>query len=269
MKIISDKSKLIKFINKEKNLGFVPTMGALHKGHISLVKKSLQQCNRTIVSIFVNKPQFEKKIDYSSYPRILKKDIAILKKLKVDILYIPRTKQIYPYGPNKKIKISPFAKELCGKSRPGHFKAVVDVVDRFIKIINPKKIFLGEKDMQQLKIIENFIKNRHKYTNVVGCKTIRDLNGLALSSRNFLLTKNEKKIGSKVFKLLFKNKSKIVKNNKLLKKIKNDITILGVDKIDYLKIINVNMINKPYNNKKKYKIFIAYYLRNIRLIDNI
>ena len=142
MKIFLNKTKLIKIIQHEKNLGFVPTMGAIHKAHIYILKKSISLCNKTIVTIFVNKPQFNKINDYKKYPRNLKKDISILRKCKVDYLYLPSTKQIYPIGPNKKIKISSFSKKLCGKFRPGHFEAVVDVIDRFIKIIEPNKIFL-------------------------------------------------------------------------------------------------------------------------------
>ena len=146
MKIILNKNKLLRLIKAKKNLGFVPTMGGIHFGHISLIKKSISQCDMTIVSIFINKPQFNRKKDFKMYPRVLSKDIAILKKLKIDFLYLPSVKQIYPKGVNKKIKISSFSKKLCGKFRPGHFKAVVDVIDRFIKIIRPQKIYLGEKD---------------------------------------------------------------------------------------------------------------------------
>ena len=135
MKIISHKNKLIKLIYNEKNLGFVPTMGGIHLGHISLIKRSIRECKKTIVSIFINKPQFNKKSDFIRYPRTLKKDISKLKKLKIHLLYLPSVKEIYPNGPNKSIKISSLEKKLCGKNRPGHFKAVVDVIDRFIKII--------------------------------------------------------------------------------------------------------------------------------------
>ena len=162
MKIISNKSDLFKFINKEKNLGFVPTMGAIHAGHASLIRKSIHQCSKTIVSIFINKPQFNKKSDFLKYPRVLKRDIATLRKLKVDYLYLPTQYQIYPEGSNRKIKISPFKKKLCGKNRPGHFDSVVDVVDRFIRIVKPKRIYFGEKDMQQLIIIQHFVKNNYK-----------------------------------------------------------------------------------------------------------
>ncbi len=160
MKIILNKKKLIQVLKKEKDLGFVPTMGAIHKAHIYIIKKSISLCKKTIVTIFVNKPQFNQVYDYKKYPINIKKDISILSRCKIDYLYLPTAKQIYPFGYNKKIKISSFCKKLCGKFRPGHFEAVVDVIDRFIKIINPNKIFLGEKDMQQLKIIEEFIKKK-------------------------------------------------------------------------------------------------------------
>ena len=148
----------------------------------------MSECDNSIVSIFVNKPQFNKKSDYKKYPRLLKKDILVLKKLKVNYLYLPSEIQIYPNGQNKNIKISSFEKKLCGKFRPGHFKAIVDVIDRFVRIIKPKRIYFGEKDMQQLKIINHFIKKNHKNIKVIGCKTIREKNGVACSSRNFLLS---------------------------------------------------------------------------------
>ena len=129
MKIFLTKIKLSQFVKNEKNLGFVPTMGALHLGHVSLIKRSLSQCNKTIVSIFVNKPQFNMKSDFKKYPKTLNKDIKILKRLKVSYLYLPTHNQIYPDGINKNIRISNFKKKLCGKFRPGHFEAIVDVVD--------------------------------------------------------------------------------------------------------------------------------------------
>ena len=136
MKIVLSKNKLIKYIYKEKNLGFVPTMGALHLGHLSLIKKCKSQCDKTIVSIFINKPQFHRINDFKNYPRTFKKDIKKLRDLKIDYLYLPSNNQIYPNGHSKNIEISSFGNKLCGKTRPGHFKAVVDVVDRFVKIIN-------------------------------------------------------------------------------------------------------------------------------------
>ena len=269
MKIVLHKNKLINFIHNEKNLGFVPTMGAIHPGHISLIKRSIRECKKTRVSIFVNKPQFNRESDYKKYPRDLKKDISVLKKLNVDLLYLPHEKEIYPNGYNKKIKIISFKKKLCGKFRPGHFMAVVDVIDRFVKIIKPKRIYLGEKDMQQLKIIEDYIKKNHKEINVVPCRTIREKNGLPYSSRNINLLKNEKILASKVCKLIKLKKREIIKNRNKVNFIKEKIFNFGVNKIDYIKLININKIIKPFYKKNKYRVFIAFYVGKTRLIDNI
>ena len=269
MKIITTKKQLKKFVLIQKNLGFVPTMGAIHVGHISLIKKSIMQSNKTIVTIFINKPQFNKKIDFLKYPKMLNKDISVLGKLKVDYLYLPSVKEIYPDGVNSNIKISTFEKKLCGKSRPGHFKAVVDVIDRFIKIIRPSKIYLGEKDMQQLKIIEHFVSKNYSSIKVVGCKTIREKNGIACSSRNFLLTLNEKKIASRIYRYIKNIKKKLIMKQIDLIKIKKKFYMLGVKKIDYIKMLDINKIIYNHKKNKKFKIFIAYYLRSVRIIDNI
>lgn len=269
MKIITSKKKLIKILQDNKNIGFVPTMGAIHKAHVTLIKKSKNLCDKTVVSIFINKPQFNKIKDFIYYPRVMKKDISMLKKNKVDCLYLPSTKQIYPKGANKKIKISPLSKILCGKFRPGHFEAVVDVVDRFIKIIKPQKIYFGEKDMQQLKIIEDFVKKKHPKCKIVPCKTIREKNSIAYSSRNILLSTDQKEIASNVFNLIKKNKKNLINNKISVIKIKKIIYSMSVKKIDYIEILNINKIIKPFKKKIKYKIFFAYYLGSTRLIDNI
>jgi len=269
MKIFLDKKKLAKITSFEKNLGFVPTMGNLHYGHISLIKKSISQCNRTIVTIFINKQQFNRKSDYTNYPRTINKDVSILKKLNVDYLYIPKHNQIYPHGYNKKIKIHSFSKKLCGKYRPGHFEAVVDVIDRFINIIKPNKIYLGKKDLQQLKIVQNFVSRKYKKIKVIGLQTVREKNGIPFSSRNNLLSKKQKAIASQIYKILLKNKINLITNKVKIKSIKKNIFELGVRKMDYLKLIDINKITKSFDNKKKYKIFIAYYLGSTRLIDNI
>jgi len=269
MKIIYTKKQLVNFVLKQKNLGFVPTMGAIHVGHASLIKKSIKQSDKTIVTIFINKPQFNRKNDFLKYPRMLNKDISILAKLKVDYLYLPSKKQIYPNGPNNNIKISAIKKKLCGKYRPGHFIAVVDVIDRFIKIIKPAKIYLGEKDMQQLKIVEHFVKKEHPGIKVVGCKTIREKNGIACSSRNFFLSTKESFIASQIYKIIVEQKKNVIKKKLSLDKLKNKIYLLGVNKIDYLEMHDVNKLIKPFLKINNYKIFIAYYLGKTRLIDNI
>lgn len=268
MKIINSKKKLAQLRN-ESSLGLVPTMGAIHTGHISLIKKSISECKKTIVSIFINKRQFNNKKDYKKYPRILKKDLSLLKKYNIDYLFLPKEKIIYPKGGSKNLQVDPFSRKLCGKNRPGHFKAVVDVIDRFIKLIKPSKIYFGEKDFQQLIIVKNYIKRKKINTTIVKCKTIREKNGLALSSRNLLLSRNERKIASKVYKMILNNKKKILNKKITIKKVKQEILNLGVKRIDYLELLKINKIIYPPKKKVKYKIFIAYYMNNIRLIDNI
>ena len=184
-------------------------------------------------------------------------------------MYITDNKSIYPNGADKNIKIHSFNKKLCGKLRPGHFKAVVDVINRFIHIIKPNKIYLGEKDFQQFLIIKDYVNKKYKNISIVKCKTVREKNGLAYSSRNYLLTKNEKITAGKIYKIISRNKKKIIKKILNLKKLKKEIYKLGVSKIDYVKIININKVVKQISKKNKYKIFFAYYLRDVRLIDNV
>jgi len=268
MKIFFNKKRLIKEIQNTKDLGFVPTMGSIHRGHLSLIKKSKKLSSKTIVSIFVNKPQFNNKNDFKKYPRSIKKDINLLKKIKINYLYLPSAKEIYPHGRSKKIKISKWKKILCGKNRKGHFESVVDVVDRFIKIIKPDKIYFGEKDFQQFAIIREFIIRNNIKTKPIICPTIREKNGIAFSSRNFLLKKKEKIIASSVFKIIKKNKSKIIKNTFYIKKIKNILMSMGIKKIDYLEVLDIRKILNEKTKKKKFKIFLAYYIKKVRLIDN-
>ena len=269
MKIFYNKKDLTSELNFEKNVGFVPTMGALHKGHISLIKKSKLQCNKTLVSIFVNKPQFNKSNDYKNYPRNINYDIKLVKKNKVDYLYLPKSNEIYPNGTSKNIRINSFHKRLCGKFRPRHFHAVVDVVNRFINIIRPRNIYFGEKDLQQLLLIKDFFKNKNIKTKVVMCKTVRENNGIPYSSRNLLLKNEHKKVAAKITKYIKSNKTKIIKKKIKLNNIKKLIYRMGVDSIDYVNVININQIIKPYNKKKKYKIFFSYNINKVRLIDNI
>ena len=160
MIIFKSINKLNKEVNFKANIGFVPTMGALHKGHISLINSSKKKCKKTLVSIFINPSQFNKKSDLQNYPRNLKKDIKILKKHKVDYLLIPRTKEIYEKNREKKIKLSKKDKIMCAKYRPGHFEGVLAVINQFLKKIKPKKIFLGDKDYQQLFLIKKLIKKK-------------------------------------------------------------------------------------------------------------
>ena len=269
MKIITSIFDLNKEIKDYKNIGFVPTMGSLHDGHISLIKKSLKLSNKTIVSIFVNPKQFNNKKDYKRYPRNIKKDLRILKRLKVDFVYLPKIKDVYKFANKVKIKLKKQDKILCAKYRKGHFEGVINVMTRFTQIINPTKIFMGEKDFQQLLLVKRYIEKNFK-SKIISCKTIRAKNKLALSSRNILLTKKNLKKAGQIAKnlIIFKKelfKKKDLKN--LISTKKNELIKKFDIKIDYLELRNTKNL-KLTNKIKDTKIFIAYYINNIRLIDN-
>ncbi len=270
MKIFKDRHTLQKEILKTKGISFVPTMGGLHKGHISLIKKSKKSKFRTLVSIFVNPKQFDKKSDFRSYPRSTKKDIKLLKKLKINYLYIPTFKDIYGFKPAESIYLDKFSKKLCGKFRKGHFEGVLNVVNRFIEIIKPKYIFLGRKDYQQLYLIKKHIEKKKIKSKVIECRTIRENNGIAYSSRNINLNKNQVDIASNIYHYLCNLKKKIKKNYSLfnINEIKKDLRKLGASKIDYLENYNIKSFKKIKRKSKKFNLFIAYYIKNIRLIDN-
>jgi len=271
MKIIKSKHKLQKEILNIKNISFVPTMGGLHKGHISLIKKSQNFNGKTLVSIFVNPKQFNEKKDFLNYPRNLKKDLIILKRLKVDFIYLPYLKDIFTLKVKNKIFLDKFSMKLCGKKRKGHFEGVLNIVNRFLELIKPRYIFLGNKDFQQSYLINRHILKRKINTKIINCKTIREKNGVACSTRNNNLNKDQIKIASDVIKYLT-NKKKLIKkklSNFKLINIKKDLIELGVRKVDYLELYNLKTLKRPKNKREKFKIFIAFYLNNTRLIDNI
>ena len=269
MIIFKSLNRLNKEVNFKANIGFVPTMGSLHKGHISLIKSSKKICKKTLVSIFINPSQFNKVNDLKNYPRNLKRDVMILKKLKVDYLLTPNVSDIYRSKKNTKIKLNKKDKIMCALYRPGHFEGVLAVINQFLQRFKPKCIFFGEKDYQQLFLIKKFIKNKFK-TKIFSCSTIRDKNKLALSSRNILLSDQDIKKSSFIANLLLKFKKKIKKNISLKKNLNNiiyKINSIKNIKIEYLEIRNKNNLSKNYN-KNNFRIFLAYYNKKIRLIDN-
>ena len=270
MKILLNNQALHKTLQPFEDIGFVPTMGAIHEGHLSLINKSNKMSKKTLVSIFVNPKQFNNKKDLKSYPSNIKKDLAILKKNNnVDFVYLPKFKDIYNNNKRPKIKIDKKDKILCAKFRKDHFEGVLDVMDKLTDLIRPKRIFMGKKDFQQLYLVKNFIKNKYKIK-VIGCKTIRNKNNLALSSRNFLFNNNELNkleiITSKFFQLKKKIKERD-KINQFLQKSKKEIESIYKIKIEYLENRNIKnlTISNTYLNSK---IFLSYYFNNIRLIDN-
>jgi pantoate--beta-alanine ligase len=269
MKILRNINDLIKAINKIHNLGFVPTMGGLHSGHVSLIKQSKKKSKNCIVSIYVNPKQFNNKRDFKNYPRQINQDIKLLKKLKVNFLFMPKTSEIYKKNIKKKYLLKNKEKILCAKYRKGHFEGVLNIMSILVKLINPKHIYLGEKDFQQLHLIKKYIGKNNK-TQILSCKTIRDKKFIALSTRNYLLTKNDMNIASYIAKKLSKFKKSLVVNTDIQKKIsqiKEEFTHKFNIKIEYLEARNENNL-VLYKKNKKFRLFIAYYINKVRLIDN-
>ena len=270
MKILLNNQTLNRKIRPFDDIGFIPTMGGIHEGHISLIKRSKKICKKTIVSIFVNPKQFNNNKDFKTYPINVKKDLSILKKIKgIDFIYIPKFKDIYETKKMSKIKIAKKDNILCAKFRKGHFEGVLDVMDRLTNLIKPKKIFMGKKDFQQLFLVKNYIEKKYKIK-VVGCKTIRNKNKLALSSRNFLFDKDDLNIAEKISKTFFQVKRNIKINediSKYLLEIKRNMQKKFNIKIEYLELRNEKnlLISKKSIGSK---IFVSYYLKGIRLIDN-
>ena len=268
MKIIKTSNKITSELLNKKKIGFIPTMGCLHDGHVSLIRKSKKKKLLTIVSIFVNPFQFNNKKDFKKYPKTISSDLKICKKNKVDYVYLPKEKDIYP---EKKIiiknKIHFFKNYMEGKFRPGHFEGVIEVVKRLLSHIKTNYLFLGKKDYQQLIVIRKYIESVDSKIKVIPCDTIRAKNGVALSSRNKFLDQKSLNIAGKVINFLKKNKSQIIKskNNILfLKKIKE----LGANKIDYLSAFNLKKLEKTNKPSVNTRVFLAYHLHGVRLIDN-
>ena len=269
MKILLNNDDLNKALIGVRNLGFIPTMGSLHKGHISLIQKSKVDCNKSIVSIFVNPTQFNNDKDFKRYPRNIKKDLSILKKIDVDFVYIPNFKQIYGHKKKKKVRLNNKDKVLCAKFRKGHFEGVIDIMDRLTKLIKPNRIFMGEKDFQQIFLVKKYIDKKYK-NRIITCKTIRDKDQIALSSRNKLLNKKNLYLVSKLIKNLKSFRKKIKKNTNILKILndkKNYLKNFFKIDIEYLELRKIKDLSNSHKINKS-KIFIAFYINKIRLIDN-
>ena len=268
MKIIKKSNTINKITHNLDNIGFVPTMGALHEGHCSLIKLSKKKSKKTIVSIFVNPKQFNKKKDFQTYPNKIKQDLAICKKLKVDYVFLPNVKEVYEW--NSAISKFPKIKNIMEqKYRKGHFDGVLKVMAQLLSIVNSTKVFMGKKDYQQLYLIKKLIKLNKLKTNLIECKTIRIKNGAALSSRNLLLTSYEITLMGKVATTIKKYKKQLNKLKFNSNFIKKKIYKLGINKIDYVELIKLDTLSKVKKISKKTNIFISYYIRNVRLIDNI
>jgi pantoate--beta-alanine ligase len=232
----------------KKNVGFVPTMGALHEGHLQLVRKSRSQCAHTIVSIFVNPTQFNNPEDFAKYPQTLKEDLKLLKEAGVSAVFLPNQKMMYPDGFRFQVTEKTESKVLCGAHRPGHFEGVLTVVLKLLNLTQPDKAFFGEKDFQQLKLIRDMAQAFFLKCKIVPVKTVREKSGLAMSSRNRRLNEQAQERALLI--------SKLLKNKKLsVSQIQKQLTQAGMQ-VDY--------VEDQWKRR-----FVAAHLEGVRLIDNM
>ena len=274
LKTIAEVKKLlVELRGSNKSIGFVPTMGALHLGHMSLVEKSNQECDFTIVSIFVNPTQFNDKQDYELYPRDVDTDIKMLIQYKAHAVFIPSSEEIYPEPDQRNFDLGELETIMEGKYRPGHFQGVVKVVSKLFDIVEPDKSYFGIKDFQQLAVIRKMTQLLKYRIEIVGCPIVREANGLAMSSRNKRLTVEEFDEASTIFKSL--NKVQNLISIKPIPKIKDWITG-NIEESSHLKVEYVEFVDNEslaviddIANSKSITCCIAVFSRKVRLIDNI
>ena len=253
---------------------FIPTMGALHEGHLSLVKLGKKSTDgKTIVSIFVNKRQFNDESDYDNYPIDLDKDIELLRKEEVDYIFIPQENYIYPkdFAGLDEIKSGEKGSLFEGAHRPGHFDGVLTVVNRLFDLVNPTSVVFGKKDAQQLYLVKEFLANKSNNLKIIEAEIIRDEYGLAMSSRNRLLSKSGINIARSIFQILENTKEHFIQNQDIQqsedfgKKLFDENAI----EYDYLNFVDPKYFETPDSNREKLLLITAAYVQGIRLIDNM
>ena len=266
------------FLNKSRQkgqkIGFVPTMGALHEGHISLLNSSLNKSDITVCSIFVNPTQFNDPRDFEKYPVTTETDILKLERAKCDILFLPSVEEIYPgsRSPSEHFDLGDMEKILEGKFRPGHFQGVCQVVKRLLQIVNPHTIFLGQKDFQQCMVLKRLIELEKLSVKIDICPTMRDLDGLAMSSRNLRLNLDERALAPSIFDTLIfiKENIKAGPTNHILYDAQIMLAQKGF-KVDYIAIASAEnlQLKDDWDGNEKLVALIAAFLHQVRLIDNM
>ena len=274
MRIVSKVSEMLAIQKDlERPLGLVPTMGALHRGHESLVNQSLKDNNSTVVSIFVNPSQFNATEDLEKYPKPLSTDLALWEKSGVYIEFLPYNEEMYPESFETWIEVEKTSAILEGQSRPGHFKGVATIVTKLFNIVKPDKAYFGQKDAQQLNIIKRLNEDLNIYVSIIDMPTIRDENGLAVSSRNAFLSDQERDAAHILFQSLSKAREMIIAGQCDTSTIRNGIMKMLGDSdlisVDYVSLSKLNSLKELTIIEKPVLISLAVTIGNTRLIDNI
>lgn len=276
MKIIRSSAVITKEIIKQKHksrrVGFIPTMGALHEGHLSLISRARRENDRVVVSIFVNPLQFGLKEDFSKYPRPISRDLALCRKQGVDLVFIPNKESIYPEGFSTFVEVALLSEELCGRFRPGHFRGVATVVAKLLNIVQPDRIYLGQKDAQQAIIIKRMVEDLNFSVKVRVMPTRRERDGLAMSSRNVYLSNGEREVAPVLFQAL--NLARLLINNgardtlRIISRMKQLIAHQAA-KIDYIAIVDCNSLAPLKVVSGDCLVALAVRIGRVRLIDNM
>ena len=270
---VNDIRKNVKAWRKQGlTVGFVPTMGYLHEGHESLIKKAVEENDRVVVSIFVNPIQFGPKEDLASYPRDLKRDSEICELAGADIIFHPENEEMYHEDFSTFVDMDGLTKELCGKSRPTHFRGVCTVVSKLFNIVTPDKAYFGEKDAQQLAVIKRMVRDLNIDVEVIGCPIVREEDGLAKSSRNTYLSDEERKAATILNKSLIKAKELISKGERrssvVIDSIKETLDSEPMARIDYVQVVDSLSVESVAIIERSVLVAIAVFLGKTRLIDN-
>jgi pantoate--beta-alanine ligase len=259
--------------SKGKKIGFVPTMGALHIGHISLIEAAVKKCDFVVVSIFVNPTQFGPGEDFEKYPRPLKADLEICRKAGVDVVFAPAAEQMYPQENLTWVNVEKLTEQLCGQFRPGHFRGVTTVCAKLFNIVAPDIAFFGQKDAQQAIVIKRMVADLNMPLKIVVCPTVRQADGLAVSSRNRYLTRQQKKNAPLIYKSLQKCQKLIedgVADSKtIINQMRKILQQTPSIKIEYISIVDADTLQELKKITGKVLAAVAVKIGSTRLIDNI
>ena len=272
MHVIHTQKELVETLKKLTNIAFVPTMGNLHDGHLKLIEEALKKTKYVVVSIFINPLQFNSKDDFKNYPRTLDEDLLMLQKLDVPFVFVPSKEDIIDSSQTIEIHLSDIANDLCGRFRPGHFNGVATIVCKLFNLIQPELAFFGKKDFQQLFLIKELVKQLNYPIHIIAIDTVRHKDGLAKSSRNNLLSKEDRKKAPQLFELMSAMKEKVMQKKLSFKEIESDAERLLNDSgwiVDYLAIRSAQSLKTPVHHEKQMVILGAATLGSVRLIDNI
>ncbi len=277
MEVISKTNRLKAVIRKTRcarqKISFVPTMGALHEGHMSLVRQARALGDVVVVSIFVNPTQFGPREDFDKYPRNLSHDVEMLSHLGVDYVFAPSAEEIYPNGFQFYVEVNDLSDKLCGASRPGHFRGVATVVAKLLAVVEPDYALFGQKDAQQLMIIRRLVQDLNFGVTIKGCPIIRESDGLALSSRNPYLSAAERAAATALYRGLTRAAARVIDGERqvaaIRRVIEDTLAEQPLARVDYIAIVNTRDLETTDTLSGEILIALAVYIGQTRLIDNL